>query len=214
MIAPAAADTGALFAGVTALRQTVKIIPTGAVVSSVGFSPDGQRLVSAGNAQTLQRWNAGTSQPIGPPMTGHTDVVTSVAFSPDGHRIVSGSWDYTLRLWDADTGQQIGQPLTGHSGAVHSVAFSPDGQRIVSGSADTTLRLWDASTGQPVGPPLTGHTDSVNAVAFSPDGQRIVSGQLGSDAAAVGRCDRPGARTADRRSRRGVRRGVQPPTDT
>lgn len=176
LIAPAAADTGALFAGVTALRQTVKIIPTGAVVSSVGFSPDGQRLVSAGNAQTLQRWNAGTGQPIGPPMTGHTDVVTSVAFSPDGHRIVSGSWDYTLRLWDADTGQQIGQPLTGHSGAVHSVAFSPDGQRIVSGSADTTLRLWDASTGQPVGPPLTGHTDSVNAVAFSPDGQRIVSG--------------------------------------
>ena len=30
-------------------------------------------------------------QPIGQPITGHTDEVLSVAFSPDGHRIVSGS---------------------------------------------------------------------------------------------------------------------------
>lgn len=175
-IAPSAADTGALFTGVTALRQTIKIIPTGAVVGSVAFSPDGQRIVSAGNAKTLQLWDARTGQPIGSPMVGHTDVVTSVAFSPDGHRIVSGSWDYTLRLWDADTGQPIGGPMVAHTGAVHGVAFSPDGQRIVSGSADMTLRLWDVSTRQPIEPPLTGHTDSVNGVAFSPDGQRIVSG--------------------------------------
>jgi WD40 repeat protein len=87
-------------------------------------------------------WDAGTGQPIGAPLTGHTSNVNSVAFSPDGKRIVSGSFDRTLRLWDAGTGQPIGAPLTGHTSNVNSVAFSPDGRRMVSASADNTVRVW------------------------------------------------------------------------
>jgi len=65
----------------------------------VVFSPDGHRLASGSSDRTLQIWNADTGQPIGPPLTGHTDAVNSVAFSPDGQRIVSGSQDKTVRLW-------------------------------------------------------------------------------------------------------------------
>jgi WD40 repeat protein len=46
-------------------------------------------------------WNADTGQPIGDPLTGHTDIAWSVAFSPDGTRIGSGSWDHTIRIWPA-----------------------------------------------------------------------------------------------------------------
>ena len=65
----------------------------------MAFSPDGQRIVSGSADKTVRLWNADTGQPIGDPLTGHTDFVYSVAFSPDGQHIVSGSYDKTLRLW-------------------------------------------------------------------------------------------------------------------
>ena len=71
----------------------------------MAFSPDGKRIVSGSCDNTVRVWDADTGQPVGQPLTGHTDAVTSVAFSPDGKRIVSGSDDKTVRVWDADTGQ-------------------------------------------------------------------------------------------------------------
>ena len=132
-------------------------------------------------------WNADTGQPIGEPLTGHTESVWSVAFSPDGHRVVSGGFDKTVRVWDADTGQPIGQPMTGHTDVVSTVAFSPDGHRIVSGSWDQTLRLWNADTGQRLGPPMTGHTDVGVQRGVQPRRAPHHLGQRGQNASPVGR---------------------------
>jgi WD40 repeat protein len=142
-------------------------------VSSVAFSPDGQRALSGSHDNTLRLWDVATGETLRV-FEGHTDSVTSVTFSPDGQRALSASWDGTLRLWDTNTGETL-RVFTGHTDGVEHVAFSPDEQRALSGSRDSTLRLWDVDTGATLRV-FTGHTSMVSSVAFSPDGQRALSG--------------------------------------
>jgi WD40 repeat protein len=67
-------------------------------ISSVAFSPDGQRIVSGSSDSTVRLWDL-QGNPIGQPFQGHEGSVTSVAFSGDGQMIISGSEDKTVRLW-------------------------------------------------------------------------------------------------------------------
>jgi hypothetical protein len=80
--------------------QLIFVRENAAPITSVAFSPDGARIVSGSDDNTLRLWDANTGQPIGQPLEGHEFSVRSVAFSPDGAHIVSGSGDKTLRLWD------------------------------------------------------------------------------------------------------------------
>ena len=67
-------------------------------VTSVAFSPDGNRIVSGSYDESVRVWGAKTGEHLRE-LQGHTDWVTSVAFSPDGTRIVSGSHDKSVRVW-------------------------------------------------------------------------------------------------------------------
>ena len=139
-------------------------------------APTGTGWPRASADDTVRLWDADTGQPLGAPLTGHTDAVFSVAFSPDGHRLATASDDSTVRLWNADTGQPLGAPLTGHTGAVTGVAFSPDGHRLATrqqrrhgAAVERRHRPTPSATRSPATPARC------SGVAFSPDGHRLAS---------------------------------------
>jgi WD40 repeat protein len=105
-------------------RGQITLRGHGKAVTSVAFSPDGQRIVSGSNDDTLKVWDAATGQETFT-LKGHKHWVTSVAFSPDGQRIVSASTDSTLKIWDAATGKLV--RLFPYGGKLD---FSPNGKLI------------------------------------------------------------------------------------
>jgi len=143
-------------------------------VLSATWSPDGARVVTAGQDGTARLWDTQTGRELAP-LSGHKDRVNAVTFSPDGQLVVTASQDGTARLWALDTRATTGKALAvlQHNGGVLSAAFSPDGRLLVTGSHDDTARVWDADTGKVVA--VLQHKGSVWSAVFSPDGQWIVT---------------------------------------
>ncbi len=67
---------------------------------SVAWSPDGTRIASGSDDETLRIWDAESGESL-QTLEGHGRDVNSVAWSPDGARIVSASDDGTLRIWES-----------------------------------------------------------------------------------------------------------------
>jgi WD40 repeat protein len=148
-------------------------------VTAVAWSPDGKKVVSGSEDETLMLWNPETGEHIGEPMVGHHKV-SSVAWSPDGHRLfggygLTGYFGGTLMLWDAETGKAVAESMVDELD-VQSVDYSPDGRRVISGGHGNTMMLWDAETLESIGDPIRSHETGVAAVAWSPDERRLVSG--------------------------------------
>ena len=107
-------------------------------VVEVGFSPDGNHLLSLGNgANDVLVWNLA----LGSSRRLLVEQTWGMAWSGDGKRFVTSSEDATVRLWDAASGRGhvIDQHLTRPADAV---AISLDGAVIATVDRHGELHIW------------------------------------------------------------------------
>jgi Tol biopolymer transport system component len=142
---------------------------------SVAWSPDGKRLATGDDHNTVKIRDEDTGKELPTTLSGpESGYVISVAWSPDGRRLATVKTDDpTAKVWDAATGEpQL--TLSGHRLFVRSVAWSPDSQRLATASDDDTAKLWDLEKStEPL--TLNGHTSGVAGVAWSWDGKWLAT---------------------------------------
>ena len=148
-------------------------------VHAVAFSPQADRLVSAGLDGTLRLWDLKTGKEV-KRFPGITDLVRSVDFSGDGKRILSGhsgaKSEFLVRLWDPETGKEI-YSLKGHSQDVTAVFFLPDGRSAVSAGMDGIAILWNLNNGKETR--RMTHKGGIYGAALSSDGKRLLTAGFG-----------------------------------
>jgi WD40 repeat protein len=171
-------------------------------LNSALFSPDGEKIVTAGFGDHHVRvWDAKSGRELCC-SSGFGYGVHFATFSPDGKKTVAAT-GRDIAFLDADSGKELKvfspykysqyniEKLDWLGRPVFSVNYSPDGKKLVIAAGDVvhkeipdgniviegegkTPRIIDTESGKEL-QKLEGHTDQVLYADFSPDGKKIVT---------------------------------------
>ena len=142
---------------------------------TVGWSPDGSMLATAGGGGRVILWRTSTWQQLAT-LPADTSIVLCVAFSPDGSLLAAGGvGDRAVTLWDVATRRLVGR--LPHPTFLASVAFDPAGRTLATSAFDDKVRLWDITSLRQIGVALPGaeNGSGTNASAFDPSGTHLIA---------------------------------------
>ncbi len=148
-------------------------------VNEIRFSPDGSRVLTAGDDDKIHLWDSETGQETVAPLIASSPV-TLATFSCDGRRVAAVCLDGAARIWNlapsASPQRQAALVLRASgSGKLRWIDFSPDGRQVVTASSETA-RIWNIENA--TGPRAiwkAKHAGGVNVALFSPDGKWLAT---------------------------------------
>jgi WD40 repeat protein len=142
-----------------------------AAITTIRFSPDGGKVLSASDDGTARIWSAESGRQIHV-LSGHGAGIFSCSFSPDGKKVVTLSQDRTARFWSVETGKEE-RVYTGLERILWS-GFGPDSDRFFLLEEYRGVRIGRISSGE-VHPFLPELERRINGADLGPDGQIVLA---------------------------------------
>lgn len=179
-------------------------------VYSLAFSPDGQRVASGGENNTLMLWSIGKNEPdrLVPPVRVPTagaavprsvPILRSLAFSPDGQRLAVSSTDGTVYVWKlppSGSPRLLREVLTARNNWGSLLAFNATGRwlaiaskengeiRLVDPTGSDPDRVWSPHKERITGLSFSGDRDNPRLATASQDGRLLIWDLAGRQLAA------------------------------
>lgn len=185
--------------GVLAIYQTdgnaasEPIVCHRTAINQITFSPDEQRIATAGSDGTIIVWRLeekcapvtvdgdstkGFTLTRVSTLRAHTRPLTSLQFSSTGQYLVSRD-PSEVRVWNLAKSASTRETINGESGLSAAIDFSPDGKWLfVANGTSNQVTLYDATTGTSAWSKDT-ELEGTTSAAFSSDSQQIAVGHRG-----------------------------------
>ncbi len=152
-------------------------------VSSLGWSPDGSKIVSA-SMQNGLLWDTQTGEVLHR-FSHNPGPLLSARWSPDGTRIATGGLDSIVLFWDVASGAILGginMPYAPEVNPIIYVNWSPNGSLIATASADRIVRVWDGTTNNPINSTdFRGLEDDAVSLDWNRDNRSLARSGLGGE---------------------------------
>lgn len=136
------------------------------------FSPNGKRLLSLNDDNTLILWDIEQERKISLQLPKGYIVANSV-FDGTGDLLVStgtGSNDEII-VWNATTGM-LKARFGGHTNQISAISFAADSTFIATGGFNGDVILWNTATGEQL--KIIKNSSPVSRVMFSPNGTLLI----------------------------------------
>jgi len=163
-------------------QKLVANLPAGETeITSLGFSPDGTRLFTAGWSQSVSVWDVITTRRRGSARTSFGEIVTYIAASPLEEILAVEGKQGLVFLQNSEILLESERPITttqhilsDHKKKITSLCFSSDGRYLATGGEDQFAIVWNPKTGESV-QNFDTQNGFVAAIGLSHDGKWLAT---------------------------------------